>query len=184
MPQPDTADAEQTPALPVLPPFSGEETTCAKCSNFEARTTYRPAIAYKLMEFNGRMVPRGPLPERLERECRQCDYTWDEALHPAPGVRPTTVAELAWALSWSHRGWALDLPPELAEHMAQQLMELTHVMIRADHPAWQPAGLIPLLAIPDGLIESNLAHAVPITLANEPTTDTTTAGATTWRTKR
>ncbi|MFJ4703163.1 hypothetical protein ACIP5N_33935 [Streptomyces sp. NPDC088768] len=27
---------------------------------------------------------RGPLPERLERECATCPYTWDEALAEEP----------------------------------------------------------------------------------------------------
>ncbi|MFD5788635.1 hypothetical protein ACFWH1_18680 [Streptomyces sp. NPDC127037] len=40
-----------------------------------------------MWDYNGRTEMRGPLPERLERQCERCDYQWDEALNPSP--RPT-----------------------------------------------------------------------------------------------
>ncbi|MEV5677277.1 hypothetical protein [Streptomyces sp. NPDC052179] len=70
-PAPDQAAA--------LPPFSGGDVECVKYSHTEAFTRYRPAARWCLEEHNGR--PRtGPLPERLERACVRCDFTWDEAL--------------------------------------------------------------------------------------------------------
>ncbi|WP_019548574.1 hypothetical protein [Streptomyces sulphureus] len=74
-----TKPADQTEALP---PYSGEETPCPKCRYPEAYTLYRSATQAVLDEFNGRLQRRGPLPERLERQCQRCDYAWDEALVP------------------------------------------------------------------------------------------------------
>ena len=58
-----------------LPAFSGDDPTCAKCGHVGAYTTYRkkgePGKDFSL--------PSG-LPERLERECGRCDFTWDEAV--------------------------------------------------------------------------------------------------------
>ncbi|MEH0402914.1 hypothetical protein ACFY7V_03745 [[Kitasatospora] papulosa] len=68
------ADGEQ------LPPFSGDDPLCAKCSNVDAFTDYRAAGEY------GSDEPRRMMPsrkgERLERRCGRCSFTWDEALVP------------------------------------------------------------------------------------------------------
>lgn len=83
MTQTDTAN---TPTPKSLPPYSGHETLCAKCSHLEALTRFRPEIGHpQTEEYNGQLKRRGPLPERLERQCMRCDYQWDEALNPAPG---------------------------------------------------------------------------------------------------
>ncbi|WTW95451.1 hypothetical protein OG216_19610 [Streptomycetaceae bacterium NBC_01309] len=73
-----------------LPAFSADDAVCAKCSHTEALTTYRPAQPQRLSEFNGRAELRGPLPERLERQCQRCDFTWDEALHPPTAAQGGT----------------------------------------------------------------------------------------------
>jgi hypothetical protein len=56
-----------------LPPFSGDDTQCPKCSNNGAFTKYQEA------EMLG---PSYLQRERLQRCCARCDYTWDEALNP------------------------------------------------------------------------------------------------------
>ncbi|MFD9422227.1 MULTISPECIES: hypothetical protein [unclassified Streptomyces] len=82
-PAPDQAAA--------LPPFSGDDVECVKCSYTEAFTRYRPA-SWCLEEHNGR--PRtGPLPERLERACARCDFTWDEALFAPLHEKPLIPAD-------------------------------------------------------------------------------------------
>ena len=60
-----------------LPPFSGDDTVCPKCSNQGAFTEYRAAGEPS----TGSFVEMG-LPERLERRCGRCDFVWDEALNP------------------------------------------------------------------------------------------------------
>ncbi|MET9321932.1 hypothetical protein ABZX75_17320 [Streptomyces sp. NPDC003038] len=156
-----------------LPPYSGRETLCAKCSNLEAYTRFQPAIGHpRTEEYNGRLERRGPLPERLERQCERCDYQWDEALNPAPGVRPATVQEIAYALQQSHAGWALDLSPECAQYMAGQLAEMLHLLVRLDHPMWLPRPGRPLRVPPTGPLQpgATLTAAVPIPLQERPDT--------------
>ena len=64
----------------TLPPFSGDTTTCPKCSHTQAVTRHRAAGE------PGSRDPitfgRSPKGERLERECWRCDFVWDEALNP------------------------------------------------------------------------------------------------------
>ncbi|MGW6391147.1 hypothetical protein ACWFR1_11720 [Streptomyces sp. NPDC055103] len=163
MTQPDTTAPEQQPV--ELPPFSGDETECAMCSNLEAFTAYKPAIAHVILEYNGRLQRRGPLPERLERRCHRCDFQWDEALNPTPGVHPATVGEIAYALEQSHAGWALDLSPECARYMAQRLTEMLHLLVRLDHPMWLPRPGRPLLVLPDAPVEPDPA-AVAIVMTD------------------
>lgn len=50
----------------VLPPYSGRESVCVKCSYIGAGTRYRAADEHAA--------------ERLERECLCCAYVWAEAL--------------------------------------------------------------------------------------------------------
>ncbi|WNI31477.1 hypothetical protein [Streptomyces sp. ITFR-6] len=166
--QPGTAAvAEKTDGLP---PFSGESTVCVKCSDSEAFTRFRPACPRGLWEYNGRTDMRGPLPERLERQCQRCDFQWDEALNPTPGARPATNQEIAYALQQSHAGWALDLSAECAAYMAHQLTEMLHLLVRLDHPMWLPRPGRPLLVPPQGPVEPNPQHtsAVPIPLHERP----------------
>ncbi|MGW6456301.1 hypothetical protein ACWF94_10305 [Streptomyces sp. NPDC055078] len=132
----------------MLPPFSGNETECAMCSNLDAFTVFRQATAHVIEEYNGRLERRGPLPKRLERRCQRCDYQWDEALNPSAGVRPATPQEIAYALQQSHAGWALDLSPQCARDMADRLAEMLHVLVRLDHPMWLPRPGRPLLVPP------------------------------------
>jgi hypothetical protein len=138
-----------------LPPFSGEVTACIKCSNPEAFTRYRAASPRGLWEVNGVTVTRVPLPERLERSCQRCDFQWDEALDPAPGARPATVQEIAYALQQCA---PYPMHPQAAEQAAVRLLDLTHVLVRLDHPVWALGAARPLPAAPapDGPI-----HPIP-----------------------
>ncbi|MGW6416332.1 hypothetical protein [Streptomyces sp. NPDC055055] len=115
-----------------LPPYSGEDIACVKCSHETAITRYRAAGEHGT---NDRPYGRSPKGERLERECWRCDYTWDEALAPPTGLAPydVTVGELARLLEGSHDGWALDLSPACAEHMARELLARLNVRYRHDY---------------------------------------------------
>lgn len=112
----------------ALPPFSGDTTLCVKCSASGPYTYYRPATD-RPAEFNGRMR-RGPLPERLERQCARCDYAWDEALNPTTGIRPATRGDITAALHLAHIGWAPPLPPKQAEHIAVGLLTAFTIYVR------------------------------------------------------
>lgn len=65
------------PSPKTLPPFSGDETTCSKCSHTEAYTEHKPAGEPRSGSFSGIGEP-----ERLERRCARCDFIWDEAINP------------------------------------------------------------------------------------------------------
>jgi hypothetical protein len=158
----------------VLPPFSGEDTECVKCSHPEAFTAYRPAVHHAVEEFNGQ-VRRGPLPERLERRCQRCDFQWDEALQQSCGVHPATAADIVAALQLAHQGWALDLSPECAEHMAAGLLEMFLVHVRPGHPVWAKALAPRPLLVPPAEpvpVDQPPAAAVPISMPHQPTTTT------------
>lgn len=119
----------------ILPPHSGEETACSKCSNSGAYTRYRPAQALMLVtEWNGQLERRGPLTERLERECKNCDFKWDEALCP-PGCG-MTVEALAHAVD-NATPYPVELHPEVCTYIARYLLDCLHVSARPDHPLWQ-----------------------------------------------
>ncbi|NEA42744.1 hypothetical protein [Streptomyces sp. SID11385] len=73
------------PTTPSLPPFSGWEKRCPKCGADGPRALYRlPLRPGALLAVDSGQQRRGPLPERLERECATCSYTWDEALAEEP----------------------------------------------------------------------------------------------------
>lgn len=57
----------------ILPPYSGEDALCPKCSNIGAYTEWQEV--------------RLAATECLRRRCHRCDYTWNEALNP-----PATTA--------------------------------------------------------------------------------------------
>ena len=59
----------------ALPPFSGDDVECIKCGNVGAYTHYRK----KGEPSPGEIAFGGGPPERLDRECARCDYTWLEA---------------------------------------------------------------------------------------------------------
>ncbi|MFB8347983.1 hypothetical protein [Streptomyces niveus] len=182
MPQPDTAAPKTEQPEVLLPPFSGDETECAMCSNLEAFTVFRPATAHVIEEFNGRLERRGPLPKRLERRCQRCDYQWDEALNPSPCVRPATAQEIGYALTQAGRRWAVDLDPGLVTQMAFDLAEMLHVLVRLDHPMWLAHPGRPLLVPPPaaGIPEDStgLTSGVPIFLPDEPQQPTGATGFT------
>ncbi|WP_327415453.1 hypothetical protein [Streptomyces sp. NBC_01233] len=118
-----------------LPPYSGEYTVCAKCSHDTAITRHRVAGEHGTNDPH--TWGRSRKGERLERQCWRCDYTWDEALAPPTGPAPhdVTVDDLARLLEGAHEGWALDLSPECAEHMARALLAALSVRYRHDyHP--------------------------------------------------
>lgn len=119
----------------ILPPYSGEETACPKCSHGEAHTVYRSPLSGRLLrDWNDGAVQRGPLPERLERECRNCGFTWDESLCP-PGCG-MTVEALAHAVD-NATPYPIDLAPEVCTFMARYLLECLHITARPEHPLWQ-----------------------------------------------
>ncbi|MFF4292163.1 hypothetical protein ACFY0N_00735 [Streptomyces vinaceus] len=155
MTQTDISEARTEQKIPQpLPPYSGAETACIKCSYLEAFTRYRPACQRSADEFNG-ALRRGPLPERLERSCGRCDFQWDEALAPAPAaaVRPATIGELAHAIQQCS---PYPVHPEAADHAARRMQEVLFAQVRTDHPMWappQPQPVVPgrpsLLVAPD-----------------------------------
>ncbi|MFC8463380.1 hypothetical protein [Streptomyces sp. NPDC057250] len=120
------------PADHRLPPYSGEFTVCVKCSHGEAITRHLRAGESGT---NGPHYWTSPKVERLERQCWRCDYIWDEALAPPTGPAPYDVAagDLARLLQASHDGWALDLSPECAEHMAGALLTKLSIRYRHDY---------------------------------------------------
>jgi hypothetical protein len=61
-----------------LPPFSGDNPTCPKCAHTDAYTEYKPDGT----PGTGSGSWEAGFPERLERRCARCDYTWDEAINP------------------------------------------------------------------------------------------------------
>jgi hypothetical protein len=87
-----TAAAPSPPAdLGVLPPYSGRETTCIKCSHTEADTQHKPPVRRGAWDYDGSgQLQIGPLPERLERRCENCGFTWNEALCPPTAPPPGT----------------------------------------------------------------------------------------------
>ncbi|GGZ23722.1 hypothetical protein GCM10010387_16170 [Streptomyces inusitatus] len=162
----DTASVPP-PDFAPLPPFSGDDTVCVMCSHPEAFTVFRPSVARLLVEeYNGRTERRGPLPARLERQCQRCDYQWDEALNPSLGPRPATLDDIALALQHAHQGWALDLSPECAEHMAEALLRMFHLHVRPDHLLWAQGP--PLLLIPADVAEAARQQLDPHLTAQVP----------------
>ncbi|MEW2568394.1 hypothetical protein [Streptomyces sp. NPDC047070] len=120
----------------ILPPYSGDDPLCPKCADTQAHTDYRPAIDTRRIaaEWNGKIVLRGPLPERLERTCTRCSYQWVETLcPPGPGM---TVEALAHALDNS-TPYPVDLDAEVRTVMARYLLDCLVVSARPDHPLWQ-----------------------------------------------
>lgn len=61
-----------------LPPFSGDDTTCAKCGHKGAFSRYR-AYGQCLHDATDDILGY-ELHERLHRQCTRCDYAWDEAV--------------------------------------------------------------------------------------------------------
>ncbi|MFC9287248.1 hypothetical protein [Streptomyces sp. NPDC057052] len=84
-------------AAESLPPFSGDDAACPKCGNQGASTRYRAAKPRGLWEWNDTTILRGPVPERLQRECDRCGFCWDEALDPVAHNAGPSVAECAEA---------------------------------------------------------------------------------------
>ncbi|WP_202234458.1 hypothetical protein [Actinacidiphila reveromycinica] len=168
MPQTDHPSNTATVEHDTLPPFSGEETECVKCSHLDAFTRFRPACPRGLWEYNGRTDMRGPLPERLERQCQRCDYQWDEALNPAPGTRAATTKDIAYALTTAARRWTVELHPGLSAQMASELVEMLHVLVRLDHPMWLPRPGRPLAVPPAEAADPDpqLTAAVPVPLSD------------------
>ncbi|WP_228976706.1 hypothetical protein [Streptomyces sp. DH12] len=162
---------DDTPTTQQLPPYSGDDATCAMCSNTAAFTEYRQAVHRIVVEeYNGQTEQRGPLPARLERRCERCDYRWDEALNPAPGVRVATIEEIAYALDQATAPYAVDLYPEVAAYMAKRLTESLYLLVRTDHPMWVPRAGRPPLVPPAGPVEPDTTATaqVPIPLQQRP----------------
>lgn len=56
-----------------LPPYTGDDAQCPKCSNVGAFTEWQDAYRMGAAELDS---------ERLRRRCERCDFEWDEALNP------------------------------------------------------------------------------------------------------
>ncbi|MFD8509652.1 hypothetical protein ACFV27_00700 [Streptomyces antimycoticus] len=139
----DTTTSAPAGTEVVLPPFSGDETVCAKCRNLEATVTYRQPLGRGLMDrFNGHLR-RTTLPERLERQCTRCDYQWDEALpvddHADGGL---TVEQVAHTLD-DTTPYPIEIRVDILRWMAARLLERVVVFPVPDHPLWQPEELAP-----------------------------------------
>lgn len=120
----------------MLPPYSGADAICAKCALNGAFTKIRPAVLRPTVveDWNGQDVRRGPLPERLERECERCGYRWDEALVVThPGM---TVDALVYALDNS-TPYRRELERPVLEYMAFKLLGALHIVARPDNPLWK-----------------------------------------------
>ncbi|XVV35024.1 hypothetical protein ACQPXT_13650 [Streptomyces sp. CA-100214] len=133
-----TDTTTSAPAEVVLPPFSGDDTVCAKCRYLEAFTRYRPPLSDRTREkFNG-IMRRGPLPERLERSCTRCDYAWDEALPvDVQANGGVSIDDLVHALD-NCTPYRVELDPPLLAHMAARLLGMVVVLPVRDHAVWQP----------------------------------------------
>lgn len=119
----------------ILPPYSGPDSCCAKCSNLGAYTQHRrPVAPGVLIRSEDAPLRRGPLPERLERRCERCDFTWDEALCP-PGCG-MTVEALAYAID-NATPYPLELSAKVCTFMAQYLLKCLMITARPEHPLWQ-----------------------------------------------
>ncbi|MCY0957681.1 hypothetical protein [Streptomyces sp. H27-H5] len=117
-----------------FPSYTGEETPCPKCAHDTAITRYRRRGEHSTQDRQTFMPSvKG---ERLERQCWRCDYCWDEAVAPPTGPAPHDVTPdtLARLLEASHAGWALDLSPACAEHMAGALLAVLNIRHRHDAP--------------------------------------------------
>ncbi|WP_055693244.1 hypothetical protein [Streptomyces prasinopilosus] len=68
-----------TPSPEPLPPFSGNETACPKCSYDQAYTEHKVKAEPRT---DSELPWNSDFPERLERRCARCDFIWDEALNP------------------------------------------------------------------------------------------------------
>jgi hypothetical protein len=128
-----TAPAADAETVRELPPFTGFAARCPKCGYDSVSTEYRPPLgANAVLRQDGRLV-RGPLPERQERECDRCRYTWDEAVGIEPELpTPLTEQELAYALNNS-APYPVKLHPKVAAAMAANLAQMLNAYIRPDY---------------------------------------------------
>lgn len=67
--------------MTTLPPFSGDDPTCPKCGNVGATVKF---MALGDCVHESRLTLGLHRNERLHRECRRCDYAWDEATVEQP----------------------------------------------------------------------------------------------------
>lgn len=129
----------------TLPPYSGPQVVCAKCSHVGAFTEHHAAgTPGRTLGSDTRWGRVASLPERLERRCERCDFAWDEALCP-PGCG-MTVEALAHAIH-NATPYPIELDREVRTFMARYLLECLHVTARPEHALWQyddgrpPAGI-------------------------------------------
>lgn len=81
-----TSPEAATPTT-TYPPFSGDDPTCTACGFVGARTTYRGTG--ECIHPGTEVIHSFDANPRLCRECRRCDYRWDEAtVPPAPAASP------------------------------------------------------------------------------------------------
>lgn len=83
--------------MTALPPFSGDEPTCAKCGRVGARTEYL-SMGDCVHGPGDRGVTLGwDVNERLHRECERCGYQWDEAVVEPCACTPNDVCTPCYA---------------------------------------------------------------------------------------
>lgn len=89
--------------MTVLPPFTGDDTHCAKCGSTEASARYTPPHHVCICR-----VPTG-IGERLCRACRRCGFHWDEAIADADKEAGlTSDGDVAAACRALYRTWYWD----------------------------------------------------------------------------
>lgn len=112
----------------VLPPYTGNTAVCLKCCWADALTTYRTTLPYQRTTWNGLDIWRGPLPERLERQCGRCDFQWDEALaSPAADIDPLLADPDTIPVP------LLITPPVLPPGMEEDVLAMLERCPEADH---------------------------------------------------
>ncbi|MGV2914601.1 hypothetical protein [Streptomyces alfalfae] len=119
-----------------LPPYSGHLAVCAKCGHGDVSTEYQPPLPPRTIRRTDTGIQHGPLPERQQRSCDWCSYTWDEAVGVEPTLpTPLTETELAYALDNS-TPYPVELHPHVAAAMATSLAKMLTAYPRPGHAVW------------------------------------------------
>jgi len=90
--------------MDTLPPFSGDDTRCAKCGNTKASTRYRADGDRSLGDF---FNPTRS--ERLDRACVRCRYAWSEAITDTGESGLTPDRDVAVAVRALYQLWYWDV---------------------------------------------------------------------------
>jgi hypothetical protein len=90
-------------SMDTLPPFTGDDTHCAKCGNTHASTVYRGEGERSLGDF---FNPTRC--ERLDRVCQRCHFAWSEAIAELGDPGLTSDHDVAVAVRALYRTWYWD----------------------------------------------------------------------------